>query len=65
MSPIKQQLNEIIDYLPDQEVLLLFEIAKRFFQDDSATVDDLAAINTARNEYARNETVNHNSINWD
>lgn len=65
MSPIKKQLIDVIDYLPEKEQTLLFEIAKRFISDDIATEDDISAIQTARKEYANGETVNHNAINWD
>jgi len=65
MSPIKEQLIEVIDYLPEKEQFLLFEIAKRFVPDDIVTLDDLEAIETAREEFANGKTINHNNINWD
>lgn len=65
MSPIKKQLIDMIDCLPEQEQTLLFEIAKRFVTDDVATEDDISAIQAARKEYAKGETVSHNAINWD
>ena len=65
MSPIKNQLLEIIDCMPEQEQLLLFEIAKRFISDDIATSDDLQAIAEAQKEYTEGKTVSHNDINWD
>lgn len=64
MSPIRNQLVEMIDCLPEQEQVLVFEIVKRFVPDDVATPDDLRAIQEAREEYAQGETVNHNDINW-
>lgn len=64
MSPIKNQLVDVIDVLPETEQLLLLEIAKRFISDDVATVDDLKAIHAAREEFARGETVSHDNINW-
>ena len=64
MSPIKNQLVDVIDVLPETEQLLLLEIAKRFISDDVATDDDLAAIRAAREEFARGETVSHDNINW-
>ncbi len=64
MSPIKNQLVDVIDVLPETEQLLLLEIAKRFISDDVATVDDLEAIRAAREEFARRETVSHDNINW-
>lgn len=65
MSPIRSQLLEIIDCMPEQEQILLFEIAKRFVSDDIATADDLQAIKEAREEYAEGKTVSHSDINWD
>lgn len=65
MSPIKNQLLEIIDCMPEQEQILLFEIARRFVSDDVATADDLQAIQEAQKEYTEGKTVNHNDIDWD
>lgn len=48
MLPVKKQLTEIIDILPEQEQILLYEIAKRFVADDIATADDIAATNEAQ-----------------
>ena len=64
MSPIKNQLLEIIDYMPMREQILLLEIAQRFVPDDIATPDDLAAIKAARAEYQNGETISHEDINW-
>ena len=64
MSPIRNQLVEVIDILPETEQSLLLEIARRFMPDDVATPDDLAAIEAARAEYAAGETVSHDAINW-
>lgn len=47
-------------FLPANEAL---ERLERW--NDDAAPDDLAAIESARAEYARGETVNHNDINWD
>lgn len=64
MSPIREQLVGVIDCLPEAEQSLLLEIARRFLTDDTATPDDLAAIRTARTEYANGETIPHSAINW-
>ncbi len=64
MSPIKNQLVDVIDILPEDEQRLLLEIAKRFISDDVATADDLAAIQVAREEYINGETVSHSAIDW-
>ncbi len=64
MSPIRNQLVEMIDCLPDQEQVLVFEIVKRFMPDDVATADDLRAIQAAQAEYENGETISHNDIDW-
>lgn len=64
MSPIREQLVEMIDCLPEAEQSLLLEIARRFVPDDVATPDDLNAIDTARKEFASGGTIGHNAINW-
>lgn len=65
MSPVRNQLVNMIDYLPEQEQMLLLEIVKRFVSDEIATADDLQAIEAARAEYANGETVSHDAINWE
>ena len=65
MSPIRNQLVEMIDCLSEQEQILILEIVKRFVPDDVATADDLEAIQIANEEYAKGETINHNDIDWD
>ena len=64
MSPVREQLEKMIDCLPEAEQFLLLEIVRRFVPDDVATPDDLAAIEVARAEYAKGQTVPHNEINW-
>ena len=64
MSPIRQQLVDMIDVLPETEQSLLLEIVRRFVPDDVATPEDVADIEAARAEYTRGETVPHNAINW-
>lgn len=64
MSPIRKQLDDMINCLPEQEQLLLFEVVKRFVPDDFATATDLEDIQSARTEYARGETVSHENIDW-
>lgn len=64
MSPVREKLDSMIDYLPDAELTLLLEIVRRFIPDDVATPDDLEAINAARSEYAAGHTVPHNAIDW-
>ena len=64
MAPVTQQISEIVDCLPEAEQLLVLEIVKRFLPDDVATPDDIAAIQAARAEYSRGETVTHDDIDW-
>jgi hypothetical protein len=64
MSPVKTQLVGMIDRMPDEELSLLLEIARRFIPDDIATLEDLEAIRIADEEYARGEYVEEEAINW-
>ena len=64
MSPIKEQLVDMIDCLPETELSLLLEIVRRFVPDDLATSDDLRAIQNARAEYAQGKAISHSAINW-
>lgn len=61
---IREQLVGVIDCLPETELSLLLEVARRFLPDDVATPEDLEDIRIAREEYANGETVAHNDINW-
>lgn len=65
MLSVKEKINEMLDYMPEQEQLIIFEIVKRFAPDDVATADDLEAIAAARKEYLHGETVSHEAIDWD
>ena len=65
MSPVRNQLIEMIDCLQEEEQTLLLEIARRFVPDDIATPDDIASIHEARAEYANGETISHDAVNWD
>ena len=62
---VRERIVKIIDCIPEQEQVLLLEIAKRFISDDVASVDDLQAIAAARRELIDGETVSHDAINWD
>lgn len=64
MSPVRNQLVEMIDLMPEAEQQLLLEIARRFVPDDAATPEDLADIAQARREYRQGETIPHDSIDW-
>lgn len=64
MSPIRKQLDAMIDCLPEPEQVLLFEIVKRFVPDDAATAEDIQAVQEARAEYAAGKTVSHSDIDW-
>ena len=64
MSPVRNQLVDMIDCMPEQEQILLLEIAKRFIPDDIATSDDIEAIKKADEEFARGEFIRHEDINW-
>ena len=65
MSPVREQLDAMIDNLTERDQNLLLEIVYRFLPDDVATPQDLEDIAQARREYQAGETVSHDAINWD
>ena len=65
MSPVREQLNAMIDNLNERDQTLLLEIVSRFLPDDVATPQDMEDIAQARREYESGETVSHDAINWD
>lgn len=65
---VRNQLVEMIDFVPETELPVLLEVVRRFVPsspDDFATADDLDAHRAAVREYAAGETVPHEAINWD
>jgi len=65
MSPVRNQLVNLIDCMPEQEQQFLFEIVRRFaLDDDVATFEDLADIKQANEEFEHGEFVKHEDINW-
>ena len=61
---LTQQINLIVEQLPEAEQLLILELVRRINPDDVLTPEDIADIQEARAEYARGETVPDNAINW-
>ena len=65
---VKNQLLEMIEFVPEGELPILLEVVRRFVPldvDDIATEDDLKAHRIAMEEYANGETVPHDAVNWD
>lgn len=54
----------MIEYIPETELSLLLEIARRFIPDDIATPEDLEAIRIADEEYVRGEYVEEDAKKW-
>ena len=61
---LTQQINLIVEQLPEAEQLLILELVRRINPDDVLTPEDIADIKEARAEYARGERVPDNAINW-
>ena len=65
MLSVRKQIDEMLDHIPENEQVIIFEIVKRFAPDDMATSVDLKDIQEARAEYHKGETMGHDAINWD
>lgn len=69
MSHITKQITDMVDLLPEREQMLAYEVVKRLVQawdpDYTKVTDGEAeAIDKARAEFSRRETVSHSDINW-
>lgn len=57
----RAQMIDMVNRLPDAELMVLLEVAKRFIMldeaDDIATPDDIRACEEAMEEYRRGETI--------
>jgi len=68
MSPVRNQLNTILDGMAESDLYLLLAFLGRFCQtdpDDVLTEEDLADIQEAREEYRKGETVAWEDIDLD
>lgn len=62
---VKAQLLDTIEMIPETELPVLLEVARRFVPvDDVATSDDLSAHDAAMMDYERGETVSIDEIDW-
>ena len=64
---VKSQLVAAIDLIPEPDLSILLEVARRFIPidvDDMVTADDLLAHETAMREYENGETVSMDDIDW-
>ena len=61
---LAHQINLIVEQLPEAEQRLVFELVKRISPDDTLSLEDIADIKEARDEYARGETILGSAINW-
>ena len=70
MSPVTQQITEMIDMLPEKEQVLAFELIKRLVlawdPDFTKVTPSEAAIHEqALKDYKQGEYVRHEAIDWD
>ena len=63
---LAQQINMIIEQMPEKNQALLLELIKTMISpDDVLTDEDIADIKQARAEFSRGEYVRHEDIGWD
>lgn len=61
---ITDEINYMVERLPEPEQKLVLEIVKRFTPDDVATPEDLADLKEADEDYRLGRTVKHEDIDW-
>lgn len=57
MSVSRQHLHALVDMVEETGLATLYDVMIRFIPEDEATPDEIEAIEQARAEYARGETV--------
>jgi len=57
MSAMRQQLHALVDMVEESGLNTLYDVMMRFIPEDEPKADEIAAIERARQEYARGETV--------
>jgi hypothetical protein len=65
MMSLAQQINTIVEQLPEKNQALILELLKTMVSsDDILTDEDIADIKQARAEFVRGEFVRHEDIDW-
>ncbi|MDR2166748.1 MAG: hypothetical protein LBE35_02720 [Clostridiales bacterium] len=60
-----QQINEIVEQMPERKQGILFELVQTMLSpDDTLSEKDINDIKQARAEFARGEYVLHEDIDW-
>lgn len=63
---LAQQINFIVEQMPEEEQVLVLELVKRIVSpDDVLSDEDVADIEQARREYAKGVAVPMDAIDWD
>ena len=65
MSISRQHLHALVDMVEEAGLPTLYDVMIRFIPEDEATPDEIEAIEQARAEYARGETVRLEDISLD
>ena len=62
---LAQQINTIIEQMPERNQALILELIKTMISpDDVLSDEDIADIKQARAEFSRGEYVRHDDIDW-
>lgn len=62
---LAQQINLIVEQMPETKQALLLALVKTMMSpDDVLSEEDIADVKQARVEFARGESVRHEDINW-
>lgn len=60
----REELKQLIDKVPDSDIDLLQRFIIRLIPPDTATADELEAIQEADKDIKEHGTIDHNSIDW-
>lgn len=61
---ITEEINYMVEHMPEEEQKLVLEIVRRFVPDDVATPEDIEAIHAAEEDARLGLLVKHEDIDW-
>lgn len=65
MSVSRQQIHDLVEIVSSDELDVVYHLLTKFIEEDTATPDEIDAIEAGREDIRMGRTVKHEDINWD
>jgi len=60
----KEMLKNLIEFVPEEDVEVLYKVIMKFIPETAPEPDEIEAILDGRKDRAKNGTISHDAINW-